>query len=207
MTDEYFAKGMDVSTYLGKLRNYPSVVKKLMKEAEAKAEHVEELRNAAARYEQPVRATASTEDWCGDWACNLPILSDLFGRSGIEFRIFRGSEHQRLKERYRRDGDTHIPVISLWDGGGNEIARWIEAPAKVAEMKDQWKRENPELMELYEKQKEDKEAAKRFASLYRQFLLTMAEWYKDGMWEETTKEILRSGLNPAIRNSPTRRER
>lgn len=190
MTNTYFAKGMDVPTYLGKLRNYPSIVKKLMKEAEAKDEHVEELSGAAAGYEQPVRATAGTEDWCGDWACNLPILSDLFDRGGIEFRVFRGSEHQRLKERYRRDGDTHIPVISLWDGEGNEIARWIEAPAKVAEMKDEWKKKNPELMELYDKQNEDKEAAKRFASLYREFLLTMAEWYKNGMWEETTGEIV-----------------
>ncbi len=190
MTNEYFEKGMDVQTYVGKLRNYPSIVKGLMKEAEASAEHVKALGEAVNGLSTPVRATATTEDWCGDWACNVAILSNLFERAGIEFRVFRGSEHRRLKERYRRDGDTHIPVISVWDGEGNELARWVEAPEKLEEMKTRWKSENPEMMELYDKKESDKEAAKRFAALYRQFVLTMAEWYKDGMWDETTREIV-----------------
>lgn len=194
LTQDYFEKGMEVSEYLKKLRNYRSVVKGLMDEAKAGEEYVQRLSAAKAKAsagkDGPVRATVMTEDWCGDSACNIPVLSDLFNRSEIPLRILRGSEHQRLRERYKRDGDSHIPVVSIWDGEGNELARWIEAPAKVDEMKNEWKAENPELMELYGKQKEDKEAAKKFASLYRSFLLTMADWYKDGMWSETTREIV-----------------
>ena len=190
ITQEYFEKGFELEDYLKNLRNYRSIAKDLRKQAEANAEHVERLRSAVKDYPQPVRATVNTEDWCGDWICNLGILSDLFERSAIPFRIFRGSDHQSLKNYYNRDGVTHIPVVSLWDGEGNEIVRWVEAPEKVARKKDEWKSENPRLMELFKKQKEDKEAAKEFASLYRTFLLEMAEWYKDGMWDETTREIV-----------------
>ncbi len=192
LSEEYFEKGMDPESYAADLRNYRSVVKKLLKNAKggAKEEQVQLLKNKAASHAQPVRATVNTEDWCGDSACNIPILADLFGRADIPLRIFRGSEHHSLMNRYKRDGDTHIPVVSIWDGEGREIARWIEAPKKVDEMKATWKSENPRMMELYEKKEDDKEAAKEFARIYRDFLLTMAGWYEEGMWDETTAEIL-----------------
>ncbi len=190
MNEEYFQKGLDVSTYRKEFRHYRSVVKDLFGAAQVNSDHVDRLKKAAERYPQPVRATSMTEDWCGDWACNMPILTGLFEKAGIPFRVFRGSEHAGLKEYYEKSGADHIPAVSLWDGEGNEIARWIEAPAKVDEMKNSWKAENPQLMELYHKQNSDKEAAKHFAVLYRKFLETMAEWYKEGMWAETTREIV-----------------
>ena len=45
-------------------------------------------------------------------------------------------------------------------------------------------------MELYAKRETDKEAGKRFATMYRQLLEEMADWYRNGMWKETTREIL-----------------
>ena len=64
------------------------------------------------------------------------------------------------------------------------------APAAVSVKKDAWKAERPEFMELHGKQKTDKEAAKKFAVLYRQFLDEMSAWYKAGMWDETTREVV-----------------
>ncbi len=194
MTNDYFEQGLTVDNYLKELRHYRSLVRKLMKEAEssdspAQAD-TESLRAVAAGFAQPVRATVNTEDWCGDWICNMPILKKLFESVDIPLRVFRGSEFAQLKQRYEQDGDTHIPAVSLWDGEGNELLRWIEAPAKVAEQKDNWKAQNPRLMELYDKQSQDKAAAKEFAKLYRNFLETMAEWYTGGMWHETVREIL-----------------
>lgn len=190
MDDATFEAGMEIEPYVAQMRNYRSYVRKLMEEAEADESHIETLKGAAAQHPQPVRATANTEDWCGDWAVQLPVLTRLFEGAGIPFRAFRGSEHPLLKERYEKDGDDHIPAISLWDGNGTELIRWIEAPAQVSEMKDAWKQDHPEFMELYEKREEDREAAKKFGSLYRQFLETMGGWYRDGMWRETTREIV-----------------
>ncbi len=189
MNQELFEKGYDVATYVRNIRNYRSMVRELMDEADANADHATELKRRAAEKPQPVRATVTTEDWCGDSALNLPILASLLRKAGIDLRVFRGSETAVLKDKYESEGDDHIPVISLWDGNGDELGRWIEAPAAVDTMKNEWKSERPEFMELYEKQKTDKDAAKEFGSLYRGFLEEMAEWYKDGMWDETTREI------------------
>lgn len=184
-----FEQGYDVETYVRNIRNYRSLVRGLMEKAVANDDHARTLKQRAAASEQPVRATIMTEDWCGDSALNTPILASLFEKAGIELRIFRGSEHEDLKDKYESEGDDHIPVISLWDGTGKEIGRWIEAPSAVEERKNEWKAARPEFMELYEKQKSDKEAAKKFATLYREFLEEMADWYQGGMWDETTREV------------------
>jgi len=189
MNQELFEKGYDVASYVRNIRNYRSMVRELMDVADANVDHAAELKRRAADKPQPVRATVTTEDWCGDSALNLPILASLFDKANIELRVFRGSETTVLKEKYESEGDDHIPVISLWDGNGDEVGRWIEAPAAVDAMKNEWKSKRPEFMELYEKQKSDKEAAKQFGTLYRLFLEEMAEWYRGGMWDETTREI------------------
>ena len=189
MDQQKFEQGYDVETYVRNLRNYRSMVRGLMEEADASNEHAARLRELAAKHPQPLRATVTTEDWCGDSALNLPALASLFEKAGIELRVFRGSEHEDLKNKYESEGDDHIPVISLWDGEGTELVRWIEAPAAVDTMKNKWKAERPRFMELYEKQKSDKDAAREFAKLYREFMEEMASWYRGGMWEETTREI------------------
>jgi hypothetical protein len=190
MDTQTFERGYDAETYVANLRNYRTFVKRLMAEAEADEAHVRTLSETAARAEAPVRATMMTEDWCGDSACNVPVLTDLFDKAGIAFGVFRGSEEPDLKEQYESEGATHIPVVSIWDGTGRELARWIEAPEAVDAKKQAWKTEHPEFNELYEKQKTDKDAAKKFAALYREFLETMAEWYRSGDWWETTRELV-----------------
>ena len=194
MTKDYFEQGLTVDDYLKELRHYRSLVRSLMQAVESSdspaQSDIESLRAVSGGFSQPVRATVNTEDWCGDWICNMPILKKLFESVDIPLRVFRGSEFGQLKQHYERDGDTHIPAVSLWDGEGNELLRWIEAPSKVAEQKDAWKAKNPRMMELYEQQSQDKAAAKEFAKLYRTFLETMAGWYTDGMWHETVREIL-----------------
>jgi hypothetical protein len=190
MDEKRFREGYDVDTYVRNLRNYRSLVRELMEKADASSEHARTLRERADRHPQPVRASIMTEDWCGDAAVNLPVLASLFRKADIELRVFRGSEHEDLKTRYESEGDDHIPVVSLWDADGRELGRWIEAPRKVAALKDEWKAQRPEFMQLYAKKSSDKDAAKRFAALYREFLEQMAEWYETGMWSETTREIV-----------------
>ena len=190
MDNNRFERGYDANTYVNNLRNYRSLVKRLMDDAEADSSHASALKSAAERFSGPVRATMMTEDWCGDAAGNMPILTSLFQKADIEFRVFRGSEEPELKEMYESEGDDHIPVVSLWDGSGKELIRWIEAPEEMQKKKEAWKAEHPEFMKLYKKQNEDKDAAKQFASLYRQFLERMAEWYQADTWSETTRELV-----------------
>jgi len=195
MNTSMFDSGLPVGEYVANLRNYRSFVRNLMQEATADPEHVSALREAVSRLAGPVSATIMTEDWCGDCACNIPVLSALFSDAGIEIRVFRGSENPDLKDYIEHDVSRHqptdhIPVISIWDGDFNEIARWIEAPAGIAEKKNAWKAVRPEFMQLYERRKTDPDAKKRFATLYHQLMGEMVCWYRDGMWTETTREIV-----------------
>ncbi len=197
MNDTAFLKGYDVSTYLGELRNYRSLVKKLYQRAEPAPEHVTALKHGLAVQVQPVRATVMTEDWCGDSAANLPIIARLMEAAGVELRVLRGSELGELKLYYEGAGVTHIPVVSLWDGEWREIARWVEAPAVVDRKKAAWKDAHPEFIRLYEQRDVDKQAAKQFAQLYRTFLDEMVRWYEGGDWRETTRELVEALPAPA----------
>ena len=190
MNAELFESGFEVGTYIENLRNYRSFVRGLTAEATADPQHIEQLSTAAGSLAQPVRISVMTEDWCGDSACNIPILDSLCQGAGISLRIFRGSETPQLEKRYHADGVDHIPVVSVWNGDFEEAARWIECPAAVEEQKDAWKADHPEFMDLYRRREKDKEAAKQFATLYRTFLEEMGRWYKEGMWSETTREIV-----------------
>jgi hypothetical protein len=189
MTQDYFERGFDIETYLEETRSYRSLVRRLNREAEVGANHVEDLKKALSSHSGPVLATVVTESWCGDSACNLPLLRRLFAEAEVPFRVFDREHHPELKELYLAEGEKHIPVVSLWDGEGREIGRWIEAPAAVQPLKKKWKKEHPRMMELYGKKARDREAEKEFARLYRDFLEDMAVWYIEGMWNETAKEI------------------
>lgn len=189
-----FESGFRPEGYVDALQNYRSFVRKLMPVASPNPGHVEQLKAAATEAAGELRATIMTEDWCGDSACNLPVLAPLFSEAGITLRILRGSENPGLKEYIENDTSAHaptdhIPVLSVWDGEFNEIARWVEAPEAVTEKKDAWKAERPHFMELYARRAGDPEAAKEFAKLYREFLETMGEWYSAGLWDETTREV------------------
>ena len=185
-----FEDGKKAAEYLAELKNYRSLVRGLVDVAEADPDRVSALKTASATYSQPIRATAMTEDWCGDSACNLPVLSELFAAADIDFVVFHGSEYPEL-EKYYHDMDVdHIPVISLWDGDGKEIGRFVEQPKAITPLKNAWKSERPEFMELYAKRETDSDAARKFATMYRQLLEEMAGWYKGGKWKETTREVV-----------------
>ncbi len=190
MNNALFLDGFEIEAYVASLKNYRSVVKSLLTRATPASEHVSALRNSLAEQTHPVRATLMTEDWCGDSAANLPILANLLKAAGVELRVLRGSEHPEFKAYYHNRGVTHIPVLSFWDRDWNEIGRWVEAPARVAEKKANWKDERPQFMRLYHERETDKEAAKQFAVIYREFLEQMVAWYESGDWSETTREVV-----------------
>jgi len=190
MTPEYYESGVEIESYLAGYRNYLSLVRGMVRDAQAAEPEVEALRSALALHPGPVRAGAHTEPWCGDWACNLPILRNLFQRAGVPFRVFDDQRQPELKQHYRAEGCTHIPVVSLWDGTGREILRWIEAPQAVEPLKEEWKAANPRLMELYAVKEGNQEAENEFARLYRNLLEDMSRWYRDGLWAATTAEII-----------------
>lgn len=190
MDHQTFRAGYAPENYVRIRRNYRSFVRSLLDEADANDEHAAELSELTRRFEAPIRATVMGEDSCGDGALNAPILVSLFRKAGIELRFFRGSEHEDLKRYYEADGTDHTPVLSLWDADWAELGRWVEAPRAIEPLKAAWKAERPHFMELYARKATDKDAEKQFARLYREYLEEMAGWYREGLWDETTREVV-----------------
>ncbi|MBT3273114.1 MAG: hypothetical protein HN368_08180 [Spirochaetales bacterium] len=191
-----YEKGTPAAEYIEDLKIYKATVRSLIGKASADSTHIQGLIKAAACHAQPVRATVMTEDWCGDSACNMPVLARLFEGADIQCTVFHGSDYPELKKYYEDSGDDHIPVISIWDGNGKEIGRWVEQPEAIASLKDGWENERPEFMELYQQKDNDKVAERKFVTLYRLLLEEMAGWYSGGLWKETTREVVES-IRPA----------
>lgn len=187
MDETLFARGQEAERYVDGMRNYRSLVRKLFAAASSFPVPLE-----FPRKEEVSRATVCTEDWCGDSACVTPILARFFAVHGIPFRVFRGSEHRDVHRFYEESGTDHIPVLSLWDSSGGELVRWVEAPKAAQEKKASWKEAHPEFMELYGKRADgDRDAARAFGVMYRDFLEEMAGWYQQDLWAITLEEVSR----------------
>lgn len=192
MDQQLFDTGIAFDDYIGGLRNYRRFVKERTEEVSVSDETVSQAKRAIDDLASPVCATVMTEDWCGDSACNLPAVNRLLTESGVALRIFRAGETPQLNDWYNSIGVTHIPVLSLWDSSWNEVGRWVEAPQSISAKKDTWKSENPQFMELYRRRNDDNAAATEFAKLYRVFMDQMAEWYRNGGWNDVYDEVIAS---------------
>jgi len=189
MNNEIISAGMDPNDYIHGIRNYRSFIRELNNQIEVEQEWVDAFASELARLTNVKGATFMSEDWCGDAACNLPVLAKICDQAELELRVIRGSEQPVLNSFYEDDGTDHIPVFSIWDEESNEIIRWVEAPRGIQKKKDEWKSRHPDFMELYGKRETDKDAAKQFATLYMEFLVEMAAWYREGGWKEVCDEI------------------
>lgn len=190
MINTFYTSGIEPVSYMENLRNYRKLVNDLYTEATAPPEWMELFTAAASG----LRISVMTEDWCGDSACNVPLLTRMAEAAGVGMRVFRSSEFPDLQEYYKEREVTHIPVVSFWDEQGSEVFRWVERPVACAEPADRWKAAHPEFNQL--RQGADKESKKGFARIYREFLEEMAGWYRRGLWNETAREIA-EGLNAA----------
>jgi len=192
---ELFAEGIEPESYTQGLRNYRKLVTDLYAEVVPDEQWATLFSSAVAAAGERTFMTVMTEDWCGDSACNVPLLTRLASGANLPFRVFRGSDFPTLKSYYNDRNVTHIPVVSIWDSQERELFRWIERPAACAAPADAWKAAHPDFSVLHKGT--DKESQKGFARLYREFLEEMSRWYRDGLWAETARELAQ-GLQAAL---------
>jgi hypothetical protein len=99
----------------------------------------------------PLTVLVLTEDWCGDSAANLPIVSALARETGkLDLRILKREGNEDITDRYQlADGRNHIPTYIALDNHLNEIGHFIERPeavtAQMQPFKAAWFAEHPEF--------------------------------------------------------------
>ncbi|MBA4250724.1 MAG: thioredoxin family protein [Chlorobiaceae bacterium] len=73
-----------------------------------------------------------SEDWCGDSAQILPIVSQVALLNPlISIHIFERDSNLDLMEKYLSDGKQSIPILAAFDETGNELFKWGSRP-KIA---------------------------------------------------------------------------
>jgi selT/selW/selH-like putative selenoprotein len=99
----------------------------------------------------PLNVVVLAEDWCGDVVANLPVLYRLAEASGkLNLSIFLRDQNLDITDQYLNAGQFRsIPVFVFFDENFREVGHWIERPAKMTELTQQYRREifatDPEL--------------------------------------------------------------
>lgn len=79
----------------------------------------------------PLRVAAFSEGWCPDCVINVPVLARIAESAcNLELRCFTRSEHPELVKQLNIE---KVPTFIFFNEKMEEIARWVERPASIAE--------------------------------------------------------------------------
>jgi hypothetical protein len=143
---------------------------------------------AVAKHGGQLRVVALAEDWCGDAVVNLPLVARLAAElTNIHLRLFVRSANPNLAQAYADGGITSIPVLSFFDADWSEVCRWAERSAAAHRQVDAWLAARPEALAL--RQSSDPKDQRAYRALMKERLVEMMDWYREGLWAATLKEI------------------
>jgi len=196
MNETRFRNGFTWSEYVIRMTVNRKRVIRLFEEVVIAPEDRQAFADAVSYHGGRLYVTAMTEDWCGDAVVNLPLVARLVEDvPGMELRLFRRSENPDLERAYAADGVTSIPVLSFFDAGWREVARWVERPMAARKRLDAWWAAHPEAEALRQSDRPEDQEARR--AVFRGLLGEMMEWYRNGLWQATLDE-LKSALLKAV---------
>ena len=94
-----------------------------------------ELRYGVEQIREPQTWLVLSEDFCGDSAQSLPIISKMAELNPmISLRILSRDDHLDLMDRYLTSGKRGIPKLIVIDKNFNEIFNWGPRPKEAAKV-------------------------------------------------------------------------
>ena len=76
-----------------------------------------------------------TEPWCGDSAQCLPCVAIMAAVTpDVTVRVFLRDENPAIMDRFLTDGKRGIPLVALFDAGGQLFARWGPRPVAARDV-------------------------------------------------------------------------
>ncbi len=128
MNQSIFQSGMSFDDYVTKME---PAHKEGFRKSYDQVRLSEEDKKDLARLHCCFYVLAFTEAWCGDCRINLPVVAKMADMSkNLDLRCFSRDEHRELAKAYNIE---RIPTFILMNERYEEIARWVERPAAVAE--------------------------------------------------------------------------
>ncbi len=134
ITRDRFRKGKTFQEYLDSGIRNRDLFERNYKGTVITAEQEKALKELAARPNGPRELVVIGEDWCPDVYRGAGVAQRIAEALGAEFRFFERDQNKDLIQPYLKDGQFEsIPVFVFFDGDHNEIAHFIERPAKANE--------------------------------------------------------------------------
>lgn len=133
ITRERFEQGMTVAEYTAQMTSNREQLEANERAVVLPPEDLQFF----AQLPQPLHVLILTEDWCVPAITNIPPLMRLATESGkLNLRFFLRDQNPDLMNQYLKDGiHPSIPTFVFFDQAFREVGRWIEFPAKIAEMR------------------------------------------------------------------------
>jgi hypothetical protein len=128
VTRERFAQGLTLAQYLAQMRMNRERFVQHMERAEVDGVTL-------TPPGRPLKVLVITEDWCGDSLQQFPVLARLAEASpDVELRVFLRDRNPDVMDQYLKRGLYRtIPVFVFFDEHMNELARFVERPARPGE--------------------------------------------------------------------------
>lgn len=188
LTPEIFESALAWGSYLSSMNEHREISNTLYEDARIEPQMKRRFAELAESHGGELSISALTEDWCGDSAVTLPIVARLAEEiPEIRFRVLIGKRFPELQSAYKEDGFESIPVLSLFDSSWRELGRWMERPKSANERVKAWITGQPRIAQL--RRSEDPEEIRELKAIFAGLVEEMADWYRNGLWEEVLEEI------------------
>ena len=124
LSQEKFDQGMTVQEYIDQIKVNKQPFLDVYRAVDVPPE-VSSLFDGLAK---PVRLAVFTADWCGDAVTTTPAIFRLAEASGnISVKVFNRDDELALTDSFLPENRAGtVPVFVVFDGGMQEIARFVE---------------------------------------------------------------------------------
>ena len=188
LTEDRFLSGFVWPGYVAQMRVNRKRTSQLFEEITLSADDRQAFAQTVAKHGGQLRIIALAEDWCGDAVVNLPLIARLAEEvTNMDLRLFVRSANPDLAQAYADGGITSIPILSFFDANWSEVGRWVERSAAAHRQVEAWQRARPEALAL--RQSTDPKDQRAYRALMNERLVEMMEWYREGLWAATLREI------------------
>jgi Thioredoxin len=91
-----------------------------------------------------------TEDWCGDSAQSLPVMSMIATlNDNITLRILDRDTYPEAMDLYLTNGSRSVPIVVAFDENRREIWHWGPRPEAAKHLIEEWKQQFADKTQMY----------------------------------------------------------
>ena len=132
ITRDRFANGKTFQQYVDSGIRNRELFERNYKDLAITADQAAALKELATRPNGPHHVVVIGEDWCPDVYRGAGVAQRIAEAMGAELRFFERDQHKDMIQPYLKGGEFEsIPVFVFYDRDHNEIAHFIERPAKA----------------------------------------------------------------------------